>query len=151
MSGMGDDNLHRILNDVPVQDDDDNDDDYAAVYEPNRNDDNEPPTRHEGEGILDFLERFNPYYDSPLRVRGESNADFHARQDRHQERMRELYMAALTPADHAFLYARWSPHAEAAQILEDAEEAAAELAMGLLPQPPSTPEQLQAPLAPRGI
>ena len=137
---MGDDIIHRILDERTVQDDDDNDDDYAAVFEPNQNDDNEPPTRREGEGVLDFLERFSPYYDSPLRVRGESNADYRARQDRHQERMEELYQAALTPADVAFLYARWRPHAEAAQILEDAEEAADELAMG--PQPPATPERL---------
>ena len=139
---MGDDIIHRILDERTVQDDDDNDDDYAAVFEPNQNDDNEPPTRREGEGVLDFLERFSPYYDSPLRVRGESNADYRARQDRHQERMEELYQAALTPADHAFLYNRWRPQAEAAQILEDAEEAAEELAMGILPQPPATPERL---------
>ena len=130
--------IHSILDDGSVQDDDDNDDDYAAVYEPNQNDEDadEPPTRLEGEGVLDFLARFNPYWDSPLRIRGESNDDFRARQDSHQEKMRVLWVAAMTPADHAFFAAQ----RVSIQILEDAEEAAAELAMG--PQPPATPERL---------
>ena len=130
--------IRRVLADgpAPADDDDDDDPDYTVVYEPNQNDEDEPPTRLEGEGVLDFLARFNPYWDSPRRIRGESNDDFRARQDRHQEKMRVLWVAAMTPADHAYFAAQ----RVSIQILEDAEEAAAELAMG--PQPPATPEQL---------
>ena len=125
--------IHSNLDDMTVHDDD-----YAAVYEPNQNDEDadEPPTRLEGEGVLDFLARFDPYWDSPRRIRGESNDDFRARLDRHQEKMCVLWAAAMTPADHAFFAAQ----RVAIQILEDAEEAADELARG--PQPPATPERL---------
>ena len=132
--------INRILTDGPApaddDDDDDDDPDYTVVYElPNQNDEDEPPTRLEGEGLREFLARFDPYWDAPLRIRGESNDDYRARRDSYEEQMQALWWEAMTPADLAY----FASERVAMQITEDAEEAAEELAN---PQPPRTPEQL---------
>ena len=125
-----------LLDAGPAPADDDDDDDWDPDYTlPIQNDEDEPPTRLEGEGLRKFKARFEPYCDPPLRNRGESNDAYRVRCIRYEIKMSELWQAALTPADHALIY----EEQVASQIREDAEEAAWELAN---PQPPRTPEQL---------
>ena len=124
---------------APADDDDDDEDaDWVPHYTlPIQNDEDEPPTRLEGEGLREFSARFEPYCDPPLRNRGESNDAYRVRRLRHELKMRDLWLAALTPADDAFIVEEMVED----QIAEDAERAAWLLAN---PQPQRTPEQLRA-------
>ena len=92
--------------------------------------------RLEGEGFHEFRMRFEPYWEHPLKNRGEANDAYRLRCLKHELKVRDLWLAALTPADHDIM----DEEMVADQIKEDAERAAWLLAN---PQPERTPEQLR--------